>query len=632
MPKKITRFIFYTIVFSIIFNGVIFGFNKLNSALAQDDADKISYPVKELGNCKDRQDCKAYCDKSEHQETCLIFAERNGLMKKQEIDQAKKVLKLTKEGVNTPGSCKNEAECNIYCEDTAHLDECVKFGEQAGLLSPEEVKMIKKTGGVGPGGCKGKKVCDAYCDDEAHLEECINFAEQNGLLSPQEKEMIKRTGGKGPGGCKSKETCDAYCRDEFHFDECIEFGHQNGMMSDEEYEMAKKMGPKMMKEGGPGGCKGKEECDAFCGKPENFETCIEFGHQNGMMSDEEYEMAKKMGPEKMMKGGPGGCKGKEECEAFCNNPQNAEECVKFAVENGMMSQEEADKMKERGFMMPPKDALGPNGEFVGPGGCKTQEECTAFCSQEENKNICMMFGAGPPQGEMGMEGQMGPSSIMPSGMTGPGGCDSPTACMKYCSEHQEECMKFTPPPPSMESSQPPPMPGFESGQPMNGPGGCKTAQECKDYCGSHPEECKEFMPPSEQGEGLPGITPGYQEPGMPPKPPESFMPPEGYKPPEEYQPPPEGYKPPPEEYQLPPGEIKPPEDFTQPVDQMTPLEMQPMQPTQLPQEMAPPPTESAPPPSEESSSPPPPEASLSVKMTQSFVHFVTSAINFLLGR
>src|SRR3989338_8823059 len=403
MIKIISKLTFYIVVGAGVLGILSFGADKFNLALAQNiDDSGVSYPIKELGNCADKSECKTYCDKKENQGACLDFAGQKGMMKKADIDQAKKMLKLAEDGTNTPGNCRGEDECDAYCGGTAHLDECVDFGEKAGLISPEEVKMIKKTGG------------------------------------------------KGPGGCKGKEKCDAFCQQENNFDVCLEFGHENGMMNDEEYAMAKKSGLKMMKEGGPGGCKGKDECDAFCGDEKNFDTCLDFGKQNGMMTEEEYAMAKKMGPKIMNQGGPGGCKEKDECKSFCDNPVNGEECVKFAISSGMMSEEEAAKMKDRGFMAPPKDALGANGEFMGPGGCKTQEECAAFCSDTANEKVCSMFGAGPPLGQDN-EGQdrrqIAPGTAPGKPPAGPGGCDSPTACMKFCSEsyNQETCMNFAPP-------------------------------------------------------------------------------------------------------------------------------------------------------------------------------------------
>lgn len=56
----------------------------------------------------------------------------------------------------------------------------------------------------------------------------------------------------------------------------------------------------------PGGCRSREECEAFCFQEVNMETCMEFAVKNGMMKQEEIELFKKTGGK-----GPGGCRGRE---------------------------------------------------------------------------------------------------------------------------------------------------------------------------------------------------------------------------------------------------------------------------------------------------------------------------------
>ena len=41
----------------------------------------ITFPVAELGNCADPQDCFSYCDKPENQDACFAFAKKNKLLK-----------------------------------------------------------------------------------------------------------------------------------------------------------------------------------------------------------------------------------------------------------------------------------------------------------------------------------------------------------------------------------------------------------------------------------------------------------------------------------------------------------------------------------------------------------------------
>lgn len=88
-----------------------------------------------------------------------------------------------------------------------------------------------------------------------------------------------------------------------------------------------------------------------------------------------------------------------------------------------------------------QNGLVPGG--VGPGGCKSQSECEAFCSKPENNEICSKFT--PPGSEKDKEGESNARPNLEQG--GPGGCKSQKECQDFCSksENSEECSKFSPP-------------------------------------------------------------------------------------------------------------------------------------------------------------------------------------------
>jgi len=242
------------------------------------------------------------------------------------------------------------------------------------------------------GNCGSEEECKTYCDNVENLEKCIEFAEENDLMSKEELEQAKKVlpyllSGETPGGCKGKEECDAYCRKEENLEECIEFALKIGDISEEEAEMARKVGGK-----GPGGCRGPVECDAYCNKDENMMECVEFAYQHGMIDEEEYEIIKKTGGK-----GPGGCKGEEECEDYCK--EHEEECMKFAEEYGLMPKEDVrrgEMSKEEECMFkcisesgidPRECRPGPEGEAGGSACRSCAEKCVQFyegpCLTEE---------------------------------------------------------------------------------------------------------------------------------------------------------------------------------------------------------------------------------------------------------
>jgi hypothetical protein len=243
-------------------------------------AAQIEYPVSELGNCASREECEVYCDNPENAETCLNFAEENDLMSADEIEEARKMIQFLNSG-ETPGGCRNKEECEVYCDNEEHIEECVTFAERTGLISKEEADMVRRTGGKGPGGCTGEEECEEYCSKDENFEECIDFAREYGLMSEEEMEMSRKTGGRGPGGCRGEEECDAYCNQEGHFEECIDFALEHGLMSEEEAERAKNMG-----RSGPGGCRSEDECNVYC-ESHGLE-CFKFAREHGLIDESQF--------------------------------------------------------------------------------------------------------------------------------------------------------------------------------------------------------------------------------------------------------------------------------------------------------------------------------------------------------
>lgn len=264
------------------------GFITFAAILAQEKFE-IQFPLKELGNCRSKVDCEEFCDQKENALICLEFAEKQGIMSKVEVERARKFFEIKEEA--TPGGCATKGECELYCQNVNHFDECLAFGSKYGLLDKTErekarkIADVLKQGSQTPGSCRSKKECMAYCAVPEHMEECLNFAQKAGLIPKDELEEAQRImsliiKGETPGQCKSKTECQAYCEVEANFNECLEFGRRAGFIKEEQYEIAKKTKGK-----GPGGCKGKEACESFCNNPDNQEICFNFAKDHGLISE-----------------------------------------------------------------------------------------------------------------------------------------------------------------------------------------------------------------------------------------------------------------------------------------------------------------------------------------------------------
>ena len=411
---------------ALIISALFISYALIAQATSEED---IVYPIAELGNCKNKAECKTYCDQPKNLDACLDFAEEHNLIPEDELEQARNFADMGGVG---PGGCTSKDSCETYCEDIDNMDECLDFAVENNLMPPEELEEALKVqaalagGATLPGGCRTKDECEDYCEggDSSRMKECIAFAEAAGFIPEDELEEAKMVlaaieRGAQPPPCRGREACDAYCAEPNNFEQCITFAEAAGFMSPEELAMARKTGGK-----GPGGCRGRE-CEDFCEKEENMPVCIEFAIENGMMSAEDAEMARKTGGK-----GPGNCKGKEECENFCQDPVNQEVCFNFAKEHGLISEEDLRQMGEGKQMMleafdnaPPEvqDCLS---SALGPDFIEQLRAGTAMPSRELGDKMQKCFGQtmGGPGGPGGFPG--GPGGFPgggPSGMGGPGG-------------------------------------------------------------------------------------------------------------------------------------------------------------------------------------------------------------------
>ncbi|PIP73846.1 MAG: hypothetical protein COW88_00630 [Candidatus Lloydbacteria bacterium CG22_combo_CG10-13_8_21_14_all_47_15] len=279
---------FFSFVVSGVFIGAAFLFAPAGYASSPED---IVFPVTELGDCGSERECRAYCDDFSHIEACVAFAEKHNLMSAEEAAEARRFADA---GISSgPGGCTSEDSCEIYCDNISHIEECIAFGESHGLISPDELSEAKlvaaalASGAALPGGCNSKDSCEAYCEDGAHIEECIAFAEAAGFMDHEELEEVRRIlplmqSGEMPGGCQNKRECEAYCNNDAHFGECLSFAEKAGFISTEEAEIARKTGGK-----GPGGCV-RDECETYCDNSAHQEECFAFAKEHGLISDEEF--------------------------------------------------------------------------------------------------------------------------------------------------------------------------------------------------------------------------------------------------------------------------------------------------------------------------------------------------------
>jgi len=208
---------------------------RISKMVAQKVADKET-----PGGCSTKEECEAFCEgKVENINKCIAFGEELGVIPKEQLAEAKKIASALAKGAKMPGACKTKNECENFCSIGSHIDECLNFAEASGILPPEELEQARKVApflknGETPGKCSKKEECDAYCKDDSHFEECVGFAEKVGFISAEDAAMAKKVGGKGPGGCKGKEECMTYCNADENAAECANFAKEKGLLTEEQ--------------------------------------------------------------------------------------------------------------------------------------------------------------------------------------------------------------------------------------------------------------------------------------------------------------------------------------------------------------------------------------------------------------
>ena len=504
----------YILSFSILVSSMFFSVAIISAATAQSNSapsdafSNLTYPITELGGCTDRDNCKIYCDNDVNTAACINYAEKYKLLSEEEL---KVVKNFITSGYKGPGDCTGKKECQAYCEDKSHIDECVSYAEEKGLMSVQELQKAKKVQaaikkGVKFPSCNTKKECDTYCEDSSHMEECITFAKEAGLLSDEELQNSQKVltavkQGVKPPPCKGKDACDIYCAEASHADECVNFAVAAGIVTSEEARIIKETGGK-----GPGGCKNKSECNSYCSNEANREACMKFATKHNIPQPQPPQQ-----PEQPNQGG-----GPNEGQGF--NPgsgKNAGGQGQSVNPNPVKCIDDCESVGN--------DCLGKAGEKSKVCASKGQ-----YCSQV----TCETFGAGGTRPTTQEEWNRCASycrTIEDNCYAGISPTDSAcrttkSQCVTQCQKASKPAEPAQPPGPT-QPGQPgqPPQPG-QSGQnqptfSQPGPGGCKTPEECTTYCQSHPEakaECQQFKQSQKPAQPSPPNQPTSPQPPSPP--------------------------------------------------------------------------------------------------------------------
>ncbi|GEM_PF-1240473 len=367
--------------------------------------------------------------------------------------------------VSELGFCRDAKECYLYCEIPANKAACWSYGTYrlgpdvlaATTLSPEEKKAMeakaKELGITFPvaelGNCSGPQECKDFCEQPANQTTCANFAKSRGLdrggRVDQTKEQDILTAAQNELGCTTKESCYQKCSQDHAACEAFAKRHSiSGSADGQQGGGSSNVDKAKLLEDAKSqlGCTSMETCSQLC--QQNPQRCAEFAKQHGLSgggtqqgpsgSQSQYNQGQSgiSGGNK----GPGGCDNEASCKAYCQSHPN--ECHGFGgtspSSGGNYQGSGGGSASGSGY---PSQS---SGSYVGPSGCRTQEECAAYC--KANPSSCPGFSQGQQQQQYQQQ-QTGPSVYPSQGTT------------QYQPKPSSYPQPTYQPPPSYAPSQPP---------------------------------------------------------------------------------------------------------------------------------------------------------------------------------
>jgi len=348
------------------------------------DLTGLEFPIAALGNCGSVQACKTYCDQRANRQACFDFAYDNGLVGGQSGAEKLSGLKFP---IAELGNCGSMAECDAYCSQPDHHEQCDAYAKAHGFESSGGGKID------GPGGCITSEECTAYCNNPAHREECDASWQKHCGQNPDKPECEKPPGG-GTGGCTSDEECRNFCKNNPD-DESCRRGREEWCQKNPD-DCQERIGPK--------GCIGEDECRLYCQQNPNDPDC-QRGHDEWCQKNpEECQRSQEDSNQ---------CGG-QDCGQFCVENPNDPYCL---GKDGDYCQQNPDKCHD------PFDDGPVEGPVEGPGEGSSPcggMDCGQFCAQNPDDEYCVGKDAefcknypeecGPPEGKYeGLpEGEAGP--------------------------------------------------------------------------------------------------------------------------------------------------------------------------------------------------------------------------------
>jgi hypothetical protein len=137
-----------------------------------------TFPVAQLGNCRDRKECFYYCEIPSHQNACLTYG--NLLRGKNVLGTTTTTVppvgplsKITYP-VSELGNCASYADCRAYCNLEQNHSACLAFEQTQTNRSTGNIQQIIQAAKTILG-CDYATTCHTFCNIPENQQKCTNF-------------------------------------------------------------------------------------------------------------------------------------------------------------------------------------------------------------------------------------------------------------------------------------------------------------------------------------------------------------------------------------------------------------------------------------------------------------------------
>ncbi len=287
---------------SLIKNFAIFTIFSALYALNVKSASAYSYPIRELGYCRDQKECHTYCEIGEHKPACWSYSVYSNNVLGESTPEAQ----VSALGITFPitelGGCRSVAECKSYCTQAQNLQACQTFAENKGLKKQESI-IAKAQEELG---CQTREECQVFCSQAENKDACEAFAKKFHLKSEVKDKTIEMA--KTELGCQTREECYKLCQQPQNLTKCQALSQKlKGNQTQQRERLIERAKQEL-------GCTTFEACKAFCQDEANHDKCRNFGQ--AVRNDAANKIKERLG-----------CTTNEECRKACE--ANPEKCPNF---------------------------------------------------------------------------------------------------------------------------------------------------------------------------------------------------------------------------------------------------------------------------------------------------------------